>query len=346
MGQTTETSLFRCALPAAVALFAAGNAVAQTEPRTSPAAAATTVAAPSPTQLVDALNGVFGQHPGFRAVHAKGVVLEGQFVPAPTAAPLSKAEHLQKATTPVTVRFSNFAGVPDIPDNHELASPHGLAVKFNLPNGAHTDIVAHSFNGFPAASAGEFRQLLIALGASGPDAPKPTALDTYLGSHPAAKSFLTTPKPAPVSYGTLPYFGVDTFKFVNAQGDATYVRYQFIPLAGDQRLPDALAASAKPDYLIDEIGQRTKQGPVKFTLVAQIAGKDDNVDDPSTAWPDNRRKVELGTLEITHTVADSDAAQRKLLFMPNALIPGIEAGDSMLQPRSSAYPVSFGRRSQ
>lgn len=346
MGHTTELSIFGYALPLAAALFAAGSAGAQTATNASPTAAATPSATPSPTQLVDALNGVFGQHPGFRAVHAKGVVLEGQFVPAPSAAQLSKAEHLQKTTVPVTVRFSNFAGVPDIPDNHELASPHGLAVKFNLPSGGHTDIVAHSFNGFPSANAGDFRQLLLALGASGPDAPKPTPLDTYLGSHPVAKSFLTTPKPAPVSYATLPYFGVDTFKFVNAQGDGTYARYQLIPVAGDQRLPDAQAASAKPNYLVDEIAQRVKQAPVKFTLLAQIAEKEDKVDDPSTAWPDSRRKVELGTLEITHAVADSDAAQRKLLFMPNALTPGIEAGDSMLEPRSSAYPVSFGRRSQ
>ncbi|KAF1020098.1 MAG: Catalase-related peroxidase [Pseudomonas sp.] len=162
----------------------------------------------TPTQLVDALNGVFGKHAGARAVHAKGIVLEGQFTPSPQAASISKAAHLQATAVPVTVRFSDFAGITDIPDNHGLASPRGMAIRFALPGGGSTDIVAHSFNGFPSPTADDFRELLIALGTSGPDAPKPTPLDGYLATHPAAKAFLTAPKPAPESFATLPYYGV------------------------------------------------------------------------------------------------------------------------------------------
>jgi catalase len=90
------------------------------------------------------LNGVFGKHPCARAVHAKGIMLEGTFTPSAFASSLSKAPHLQKTSVPVTVRFSDFAGIPDIPDLHELASPLGLAVKFHLPGGSETDIVGHS----------------------------------------------------------------------------------------------------------------------------------------------------------------------------------------------------------
>ena len=69
-------------------------------------------------QTVDALNGVFGVHPGARAAHAKGIVLEGTFTPSASAAAMSKAAHLQKkkAAIPVTVRFSDGPGVPTIPD--------------------------------------------------------------------------------------------------------------------------------------------------------------------------------------------------------------------------------------
>lgn len=320
------------ALPLTLALLGTGCATAQT--------------APTPTQLVDALNGVFGQHPGFRAVHAKGIVLEGQFTPSASAATITKAAHLQKKAVPIAVRFSNFAGVPDLADNNGLASPHGLAIKFSLPDGTYTDIVAHSFNGFPSANTTDFHQLLLALAASGPDAAKPTALDTYLGTHPAAKAFLTAPKPAPVSYATLPYYGVNTFKFTNAKGSSAFIRYQFIPVAGTHTLTDAQAGAAAPNYLATEIGQRVKQAPVSFKLLAQVAEKGDQIEDPTIAWPDSRRTVELGTLEITHIVPDSDAAQKKLLFVPNALTSGIEAADPMIDRRSAAYPVSYSRRSK
>ncbi|WP_342710202.1 hypothetical protein AAFG13_38545 [Bradyrhizobium sp. B124] len=70
------------------------------------------------------------------------IVLEGSFTPGPKASTISKASHLQQTSVPITVRFSNLAGIPDIPDNRELASPRGLAIKFRLPHGADTVIVA------------------------------------------------------------------------------------------------------------------------------------------------------------------------------------------------------------
>src|SRR5512146_1359880 len=124
-------------------------------------------------QLVDAFNGVFGVHPGMRANHPKGVLLEGTFTPTASAASVSKAAHLQKkkSPVPVTVRFSAGSGLPTVPDTNEM--PRGMAVKFALPDGSKTDIVVLSFNGFPVATAEEFRDFLVAIAASGPDAPKP-----------------------------------------------------------------------------------------------------------------------------------------------------------------------------
>lgn len=297
----------------------------------------------TPVEMVDTLHSVFGDHHA-RAIHAKGIMLEGSFVPASTAAGVSIAPHLQHKAVPVIVRFSNFAGVPDVPDNDPLASPRGMAIRFHLPDGTDTDLVSHSFNGFPSQNADQFRELLQAIAASGPTAAKPTALDRYLSTHPAAKNFLTSPKPAPVSYATLPYFGVNAFKFVNAGGKAIYGRYQILPVASAQYLNDAQAGAAAPDYLQKEIAARLARGPVRFTLVLQVAGKDDHVDDPSIAWPDSRPKVELGTLTLTRLVPDSKAAEKKIVFMPNALPKGIEVEDRMVDFRSAAYGVSFSKR--
>jgi catalase len=61
-------------------------------------------------QLVDALHVLFAVHPGYRPVHAKGVVCEGTFYPAATAASVSRAPHLQSAPVAITVRCSDFAG--------------------------------------------------------------------------------------------------------------------------------------------------------------------------------------------------------------------------------------------
>jgi catalase len=72
-------------------------------------------------------------------------------------ATISTVPHLQKTATAVTIPFSDFAGIPDIPDTEGLARPHGLGLKFHLPDGRDTDIVPHSFNGFPVATTSEFR---------------------------------------------------------------------------------------------------------------------------------------------------------------------------------------------
>ena len=301
-----------------------------------------------PEQIVDAFNGVFGVHPGARATHAKGVVLEGTFTPSASATAVSKASHLQmkKPPVPTTIRFSASTGLPSIPDTDPGASPRGMAVKFHLPDGSKTDIVVNSFNGFPVATAAEVRDLFLAIGATKPDDPKPTALDQFLSSHPSAKAFVEAPKPAPVSYATLTYFGVNSFKFTNAKGAVTFGRYQLQPMAGEQFLAKEQLPQMGPDYLTTEILQRVRRGPVNFKLLLQVAARGDKIADPSIPWPDTREKVELGTLAITKAVADSQTAEKKLLFMPGTLVSGIEAADPMIAARSAAYTISASRRTQ
>jgi catalase len=297
----------------------------------------------SPAEMVDALRTAFGVHHA-RAVHAKGVILEGSFTPSAEAANRSKASLFVGPTVPVTVRFSDFTGIPDIPDMVGDANPRGFAVKFRPVDGSTMDIVTHGFNGFPTATADEFGQLLRAIGASGPDAAKPTALDQFLGSHPIAKKFLTTQKPAPVSYGTLSYFGVNAFKFTNAQNTPIFVRYRFVPKAGEQFLDATVLKAKGPNYLAEEIAERVAKTVIVFDWYAQISGAGDAIADPSVAWPENRTLVKLGTISIKQMASDQAAVDKSTLFLPGNLPAGIEAADPMIAIRNAAYPLSFGAR--
>ncbi|HET7541136.1 MAG TPA: catalase family peroxidase [Polyangiaceae bacterium] len=297
----------------------------------------------TPETFVDALNFAFGKQTTQRATHAKGVVLLGSFTPSAKASSVSKAPHF-KQQVPVTVRFSANTGLPKLADAAPLANPRGMAIKFHLPDGTETDLVTHSYNGFPTGSADEQRQFFIAVGSSGPGTPSPTPLEKFLTTHPAAKTFLTTQDPPPVSYGTTSYFGVNSFKFTNATGQSTFGRYQLLPVAGRHYLSKEEAAKADPDYLTDEIRKRVTHGPVQFKLVLQFAAPGDKIDDPSVAWSDKNEHLDLGVLAVATTVPDSPATERGLLFLPGVLPVGIEPADPMITFRSKAYPVSYERR--
>ena len=73
---------------------------------------------------------------------------------------------MTQPSTPVTVRFSNSTGVPLIPDNDPNANPRGFAIRFNLAEHVHTDIVSHSTDSFPTRTGQEFLEFLKALASS------------------------------------------------------------------------------------------------------------------------------------------------------------------------------------
>lgn len=83
-----------------------------------------------------------------------------------------------------------------------------------------------------------------------------------------------------MSYATLPYFGINSFKFYNAKGAVTFGRYQLRPVAGEHFLTQEQLATARLDYLTTEIRERVRRSPAKFKLMLQVAEKDDQIDDP------------------------------------------------------------------
>lgn len=296
----------------------------------------------TPGELVDALHTAFGVHHA-RAVHTKGIMFEGTFVPDPAAASLTRAKHLQRTASKAMIRFSSFTGLPDIPDNAAAANPRGIAIRFTLPDGTFTDIVGHSFDGFPTATSDEFRDLLLAIAASGPTAAKPTSLDRFLETHPIAKQFLTTQK-TPASFATISYFGVNAFAFTSADGTVRYGRYQLVPVGGEQLLSAQAAAKQSASYLMDELPVRVARHPVAFQLFAQIAEPGDKIDDPSIAWPASRRRIALGTLTITAGGANTAQADKAFALSPTNLVDGIAPADPMIGFRGEAYPISVRER--
>jgi len=65
-------------------------------------------------QLVDALNGAYGIHPGYRAAHAKGVLCAATFTALPAAVSISRAAHFDGTPVRAHVRFSNGGGDPAV----------------------------------------------------------------------------------------------------------------------------------------------------------------------------------------------------------------------------------------
>lgn len=294
--------------------------------------------------LIAQFKAIFGAYPGFRPAHAKGVMLTGVFRPTPEAGSLSRAPHFAKET-PVTVRFSNSTGVPLIPDNDANANPRGLAVRFNLGEHVHTDIVSHSTDGFPTRTGAEFLEFLKAVAGSDPKKLAGSPVEAFLGSHPAALAFVQAPKPAPSSFARETYFGVTAMKFTNKDGLIKFGRYRIVPEEGNDHLDDAETAAKEPNYLFEEIAERVPKGPARFKVMVQLAEDGDVVDDATKHWPESRRVMGLGTIELTKLVVNDAQEQQHIIFDPIPRVDGIEPSDDpLLELRAAVYLISGRQR--
>jgi catalase len=294
----------------------------------------------SPLDLVNGLHTAFGEHHA-RAVHTKGVMLEGSFTPSTGADGLTKEPIFRGGPLPIVARFSDFAGVPDLTDNDDGASPAGFAIKIKEKDGTTFDVVSNQHPDFITATADEFLDFLRAAGAAGKGDKGP--LEAFLSAHPHAQQFLAS-LTYPVSYAQATYFGINALKFTNGGGKSAFVRYRLVPQAPAKYLTPEERRAEGPNYLQDEIARRVGSGPIVFDWYAQIAGPGDKIEDPSIAWPESRKMVRLGTFTLTKLVSNAEAAQRSLLFLPGQPHPGVEPADPMLVLRNTAYPISLGQR--
>jgi len=295
--------------------------------------------------LIKAFDTLFGLHPGFRPAHARGEMLTGTFTPAPGASSFSAAPHITRDSVPVVARFSSSTGIPLIPDTDPNANPRGLAIRFNLAEHVHTDIVSHSTDGFPTRTGAEFLEFLHAVAATDPSKPSPTPVEQFLGAHPEALAFIQTPKPSPSSFARETYYGVTAFKFTNKEMVSHFGRYRIIPEAGNDHLDDATTKTKEPNFLFDELTERIAKGPISFNILVQVANDGDIVDDATKHWPEDRPLVNLGKIILTAPVADNAHEQKKIIFDPIPRVEGIEPSDDpLLELRAAVYLISGRRR--
>ncbi len=300
-------------------------------------------------KILEQFDAIFGYHPGFRPAHAKGALVTGTFTPSPQAASLTMAPHIQRPSTPVTVRFSDSPGIPDVPDNIADAFPRGMVTRFHLAEHSHTDIIAHSTDAFPARNGEEFLQFLTAVATSDrftPSDPKnPKPIEKFLGSHPASLAFVQASRALPASFARQTYFAISAYKFTNAAGATRFGRYRVVPALGNEYLESDAAKTKGPNYLFDELKDRLSRGPIEFRIMVQLANPGDPTDDPCARWPADRQTIEFGKIVLDKLKMNDADEQKQLIFDSVPRVPGIDASaDPLIELRASVYLMSGRRR--
>jgi len=294
----------------------------------------------SPAEGLERIHARYGVHARHRALHAKGSFYRASFTATPRAAELTRAPHLAGTPVPAVVRFSNGGGDPTVPDY--APDVRGLAVGFELPDGARTDILAQTLPAFPFPDQEGFFAAM-ALGRPGPG----TLLKLpgfalrhprALAKLPEANRFLGERR----SFAARRYFAFHAFKWIAADGSERFVRYRWLPTADEPELSKEETRKRGRNWLFDELAERLAAGPVRMELEVQIAADGDEVDDPSAEWPAERERVVVGTLEVTAPDPDADDG---MVFDPRRLTDGIEAtADPVLRYRPAVYDLSHAER--
>jgi catalase len=300
-------------------------------------------------EVVNALEGAYGVQPGQRRNHTKGTCALGTFVGMPEATKYSRSALFSGNTVPVVARFSLAGGDPKASDAER--SPRGMALEFRLPNGALQHMTMIDTPMFFAAMPRTFLDKMLALR---PDPvtgkPDPKALEAFAASHPDTRGqarFLSEHNPSP-SYATITYYGIHTFKFIDRNNRVTLVRWRFVPQDGEKALTDAELAAAPRDFLEAALIERTKQGPVRWDMLLTIGKPGDPQDDPTLAWPTNRKEIKVGTLTISSAMAEKGGMGcENINYDPLVMADGIApTNDPVLLFRSPSYGASFSRRLQ
>jgi len=303
-------------------------------------------APPAPNQVVAAIEGAFGVNPGQRRNHIKGTCAVGEFVGSKDAARYSRSALFSGKPVPVVARFSLGGGNPKAPDTAK--SVRGMALQFKLPKGQLHNMAMLNTPIFGAASPQTFLDLMQALQpdpASGK--PDPEKIKAFKASHPdnlAQADYLGSNNP-PASYASSAYWGIHTFKAINRSKQTTLVRWRFVPQDGEKRLSDDELKSAGPNFLEQALISRAQQGPIRWDMVLTVGMAGDAEDNPTLAWPDDRKQLKVGTLTITAAMPQKGADCEPVNFDPLVMADGIAATkDPVLQFRSPSYAISFAKR--
>ncbi len=290
-------------------------------------------------RIHEALRSAPASSSGHRALHAKGTVTEGRFVPTGELTGLTSASHLVTGSTPALVRFSHPGGDPDAAD--AVPGARGMAVKLRTPEGSH-DLVAVSSPAFLVRDGPSFLELLAA---RAPDpatgVTDPARMLAFVEAHPESLPAVQAALGArvPASYATLAYNGLHTFFLEDPESGCRPFRYSWVPVGGEQFLDD-------PPENLDLASELTERlaGPPEdaaFDLVVHLGTDGDPTGDPTAIWPE-RPEVVVGRLQLDATVADADP----VIFDPTNVVAGValDPDDEILQLRQATYGLSYSTR--
>jgi catalase len=322
------------------ALALAGAAIIAS---TGPAAAQV-----DPNLLLDQFEATFGKFEGYRRAGAKGICAAGEFTGSADGRALSVSSAFSGKTVPVIVRFSvGGAGAnPKAADN--ARSQRNMALEFNLPDGETWQMGNISAPVFGAATLEQFLGRLQSLQ---PDpvtkVADPAKVKAFADVNPEVllQGRYLAAQPVPASFGTVNYWGVHAFAFVNSGGHKNYGKWIFEPVGGIKGLSEDEAKAKGPSFLFDELRERVAAGGVAFDFNLQLAERGDLINSAVVPLPDDRRKVNLGRLVIKSVAADAGGNCVAISFSPMLLPMGVEPSDDpMLAARAAAYVVGLGRR--
>ena len=305
-----------------------------------------TYAQVDPNRFLDTFETTFGKFDGFRRSGAKGVCAMGEFVGNAEARSLSSSSVFNGKPVPVIVRFSVGGANPNAPDNTK--SQRNLALQFNIPGGEVWQMGNISAPVFGAATPEQFLGRLESLR---PDPatkmPDPAKVKAFADANPEVllQGRYFASQPVPASFAAVNYWGVHAFAFVDASGNKRFGKWTFEPVGGTQGLTDEEAKAKGSNFLATDLRERVKTGNVAFDFMLQLAEPNDRLDSAITPLPAERKKVNLGRLQITSVSADATGPCLTITYNPLILPKGVEAGpDPLLSARAAPYAVGLARR--
>ncbi|HMJ41857.1 MAG TPA: catalase family peroxidase [Pseudolabrys sp.] len=287
-----------------------------------------------------------GVHSGFRRNHAKGVCVTGSFESNGAGARLSRATVLSPGSFAVAGRISLAGGHPGAAD--EPTDVRAMGLRILPPTGEEWRTAMIDLPVFVVRDPESFYEQLLA---TKPDPatgkPDPAKVAAFSNAHPEFAAAMKVVKSNPFSSGfaNANYNSLIAFRFVNAAGVVTPVRWSMV--ATDPFAPEAADQAKGPDknYLFDDLIARLARGPVQWHLVVTIAKPGDATDDATIPWPADREHVDVGTLTLDRAETEAPGNCRDINFDPLALPAGIESSDDpLLSLRSAGYSESFTRR--
>ncbi len=144
-------------------------------------------------------------------------------------------------------------------------------------------------------------------------------MTAFLAAHPETVRAITIIKAKPFSSGfaNATFNGLNVFRFTNAAGDTTPVRWSMVPV--DAFAPEGPADAQDKNYLFDALIARLRRGPVQWHLIITIGQPGDPTDDATLPWPDTREHLDVGTLTLDSVAAEAPGNCRDINFDPLVL---------------------------